>query len=59
MAHVTVTAQFFYGYYYFFMTKSNSDLCCHKFRPTTEIVYFQAPHESPCGALFLSWEMIL
>ena len=27
---------YFFGYYYFF-GKSNSDLCCCKFRPTTEI----------------------
>ena len=24
-------AQFYFGYYYFFMRKSNSGLCCSKF----------------------------
>ena len=27
---------YFFGYYYFFR-KGNSDLCCCKFRPNTEI----------------------
>lgn len=32
---------YFLGCYITFSEKSNSDLCCFKFRPTTEIVYFR------------------
>ena len=44
---------YFFGYYYFFR-KSNSDLCCSKFRPTTEIHRIPAPHGSPCGAFLFT-----
>ena len=51
MTRMNVAAQFYFGYYYFFPQKSNSDLCCNCFS-VAETVFSSAARVARAALLF-------
>ena len=52
MVNITFAAQFYFGYYYFFPTKSNSDLCCNEFTEAVKMYSHTLHGSSPVRRVF-------